>query len=216
MGGPSFHRKRGWHVLTTWFRRIKYLVKIGTPVEHGYDVKTLCIHGPFEFFKHPMYCAMMGCSLATVFTNDSLCEFPFVRMYPPLSPLLFHPMHMHGLHYRSDKGSRDPKCEDPIFLTCPSGRRVVGAHRGARGLPLGCRDPSGGEVHGGQVWHCLPEQAVWVRNTSKWHATLQHDSNVLCIFQPSSPAQTARQRIAQMPQEVWLLGVFIVDKSQLG
>jgi len=51
---------------------IKYLVKIGTPVEHGYDVKTMCIHGPFEFFKHPMYCAMMGCSFSACLTNDSL------------------------------------------------------------------------------------------------------------------------------------------------
>ena len=64
-------------------RSIKYLVKIGTPVHTGYDVKTLCVHGPFEFFKHPMYCAMMGCSLATVLTNDSLCEgpIPLLRGY---------------------------------------------------------------------------------------------------------------------------------------
>lgn len=51
---------------------IKYLVKIGNPVPHGYEVKTLCTHGPFEFFKHPMYCAMLGCSIATALTNDSV------------------------------------------------------------------------------------------------------------------------------------------------
>mmetsp|Transcript_40839 Transcript_40839/g.102172 ORF Transcript_40839/g.102172 Transcript_40839/m.102172 type:complete len:228 (-) Transcript_40839:91-774(-) len=56
---------------------IKYLVKIGTPVISGYDVKTLCIHGPFEFFKHPMYCAMMGISVSAALLNDSLwCLVP--------------------------------------------------------------------------------------------------------------------------------------------
>jgi len=60
---------------------VKYLVKIGTPVISGYDVKTLCIHGPFEFFKHPMYCAMMGISISAALLNDSLwCLVPSAMM----------------------------------------------------------------------------------------------------------------------------------------
>jgi len=52
---------------------VKYMVKIGTPVPNGYQVKTLCTHGPFQYFQHPIYAALLGCSLATPLVLDSAC-----------------------------------------------------------------------------------------------------------------------------------------------
>jgi len=60
---------------------VKYMVKIGTPVPNGYQVKTLCTHGPFQYFQHPIYAALLGCSLATPLVLDSAWSF--------LSPLAF-------------------------------------------------------------------------------------------------------------------------------
>jgi protein-S-isoprenylcysteine O-methyltransferase Ste14 len=51
------------------------MVNIRTPVEHGYQVKTACTKGPFAYFKHPTYVAMVGCSLSTVLTFNSACKF---------------------------------------------------------------------------------------------------------------------------------------------
>ena len=55
---------------------VKYMVKIGTPVPNGYQVKTLCTHGPFQYFQHPIYCALFGCSLSTPLVLDSACTTP--------------------------------------------------------------------------------------------------------------------------------------------
>ena len=55
---------------------VKYMVKVGTPVPNGYQVKTLCTHGPFQYFQHPIYCALFGCSLSTPLVLDSACTTP--------------------------------------------------------------------------------------------------------------------------------------------
>eukprot|EP00802_Teleaulax_amphioxeia_P017987 Tamp_18161.p1 GENE.Tamp_18161~~Tamp_18161.p1 ORF type:complete len:248 (-),score=52.33 Tamp_18161:598-1269(-) len=69
--------------VSAYFYRVsvKYMVKIGTPVPNGYQVKTLCTHGPFQYFQHPIYCALFGCSLATPLVLDSAWSF--------VSPLAF-------------------------------------------------------------------------------------------------------------------------------
>lgn len=55
-------------------KAVKYMVKVGTPVPNGYRVKTLCTHGPFQYFQHPVYTALFGCSLSTPFVLDSACK----------------------------------------------------------------------------------------------------------------------------------------------
>jgi hypothetical protein len=50
------------------------MVNIRTPIEHGFQVKTACTKGPFAYFKHPTYVAMLGCSLSTVLTFNSACK----------------------------------------------------------------------------------------------------------------------------------------------
>lgn len=50
---------------------VKYMVKVGTPVPNGYQVKTLCVHGPFVYFQHPIYTALLGCSMSTPLVLDS-------------------------------------------------------------------------------------------------------------------------------------------------
>ena len=59
---------------------VRYMALIRTPVEHGYQVKTACTKGPFAYFKHPTYVAMVGCSLSTVLTFNSACESVFMLL----------------------------------------------------------------------------------------------------------------------------------------
>ena len=61
--------------VSAYFYRIsvKYMVKIGTPVPNGYRVTTLCTHGPFQYFQHPIYTALLGCSLSTPLVLDCAC-----------------------------------------------------------------------------------------------------------------------------------------------
>lgn len=74
-------------------KAVKYMVKVGTPVPNGYRVKTLCTHGPFQYFQHPVYTALFGCSLSTPFVLDSACKPPsrlglIALLLPGLSGLL--------------------------------------------------------------------------------------------------------------------------------
>mmetsp|Transcript_33524 Transcript_33524/g.52166 ORF Transcript_33524/g.52166 Transcript_33524/m.52166 type:complete len:225 (+) Transcript_33524:283-957(+) len=65
-----------------YYSTVKYMVKIGTPVPSGFKVKTLCTHGPFNYLQHPIYTALLGCTLATPFVFDSAYCF--------LSPISFY------------------------------------------------------------------------------------------------------------------------------
>ena len=39
-------------------------------------MQTLCTNGPFNYFQHPIYTALLGCSLSTPLVLDSTCENP--------------------------------------------------------------------------------------------------------------------------------------------
>jgi hypothetical protein len=67
-------------------RSVAYMVKVGTPVPHGYEVKTLCRHGPFEHFKHPQYTGLFGSAISASVVLDSACEPPS----PFASPMTLH------------------------------------------------------------------------------------------------------------------------------
>mmetsp|Transcript_24993 Transcript_24993/g.57460 ORF Transcript_24993/g.57460 Transcript_24993/m.57460 type:complete len:221 (+) Transcript_24993:97-759(+) len=65
-----------------YYSSVAYMVKVGTPVPHGYEVKTLCRHGPFEHFKHPQYTGLFGSAVAAALVLDSAWAF--------ISPSLFY------------------------------------------------------------------------------------------------------------------------------
>ena len=49
-------------------------MKVSAPVPTGYQMQTLCTNGPFNYFQHPIYTALLGCSLSTPLVLDSTCE----------------------------------------------------------------------------------------------------------------------------------------------
>lgn len=65
-----------------YYSSVAYMVKVGTPVPHGYEVKTLCRHGPFEHFKHPQYTGLFGSAISASVVLDSAWSF--------ISPALFY------------------------------------------------------------------------------------------------------------------------------
>jgi hypothetical protein len=80
-------RQKGVPLTLPMVCSVAYMVKVGTPVPHGFEVKTMCRHGPFERFKHPQYTGLLGSAIAAAVVLDSACQPP-----PPNPPRLVSPI----------------------------------------------------------------------------------------------------------------------------
>jgi hypothetical protein len=165
-------------------RSVAYMVKVGTPVPHGYEVKTLCRHGPFEHFKHPQYTGLFGSAISASVVLDSACEPPS----PFASPMTLHAFT--SLLRASGAPSllpRLPICAAPSLAPCPCNpsfhattclSRACGrvVHLACSLLPVPgilC-GTARGEVHEGQVWKGVREVLQQVRFRAQRRAPIVH------------------------------------------